>query len=62
MIETLYFVLQFIGVVILLGWAIVNDRVKDGAPVRGPLAYKDRGGEAARPAVEPPGRRGLTRP
>lgn len=40
MIDTLFFALQIIGVCVLLGWAVIHDKLEDGDPVRGPLAFK----------------------
>lgn len=40
MIDTLFFALQIIGIVILLGWAVIHDRVADGGETVGPLAFK----------------------
>lgn len=42
MIDTLFFLLQLAVLATLLGWACLNDQVEDGAPTRGPLAYKIR--------------------
>jgi len=60
-IDILFFVLQIVGVATLLGWAVVNDRIKQDAAVRGPLAYKDQKNDAAKPPVPKMRRRGLTR-
>lgn len=40
MIDTLFFLLQIIGVIVLIGWAVLNDQLKVGALIRGPLAFK----------------------
>lgn len=40
MIDTLFFVLQIMGIVVLLVWAVIHDQLADGAPTRGPLAFK----------------------
>lgn len=44
MIDTLFFALQIVGVVILIGWAVVHDRLREGMPTRGPLAFKQDDG------------------
>lgn len=40
MIDTLFFGLQIFGVVVLIGWAVIHDHLKEDAPTSGPLAYK----------------------
>jgi hypothetical protein len=40
MIDTLFFLLQVIGIAVLLGWAVIHDRLADGARSSGPLAFK----------------------
>lgn len=40
MIDTLFFALQIVGIVVLLAWAVLHDRLEPGSPVRGPLAFK----------------------
>ena len=45
MIDTLFFALQIVGIGVVIGWAVVHDRLGDGAPVRGPLAFKQADGE-----------------
>ena len=40
MIDTLFFVLQLSGIVVLLAWALAHDRLAEGTPTRGPLAFK----------------------
>jgi hypothetical protein len=39
-IDSLFFVLQVIGIVVILGWVVVHDRLEDGARSSGPLAFK----------------------
>ncbi|MEZ5931844.1 MAG: hypothetical protein R3F54_07840 [Alphaproteobacteria bacterium] len=51
MIDNLFFILQIIGVVILIGWAVVHDKLAEGAASRGPLAFRQAGrGKAWRTA------------
>lgn len=40
MIDSLFFVLQVIGIVVILGWVVVQDRLEEGARSSGPLAFK----------------------
>jgi hypothetical protein len=40
MIDSLFFILQIIGVSVLLGWALLNDKTPDDGESRGPLAFK----------------------
>ena len=61
MIDTLFFALQSIGIVVIIGWAVINDRLPFGRPSRGPLAYKEGGTPPADKAQAGRERRGLTR-
>ncbi len=61
MIDTLFFALQIIGIVIVLGWAMIHDQQRDGAPTRGPLAFKRDGSAAGDDAHDRKKRPGLTR-
>ena len=45
MIDTLFFALQIVGIGVLLAWAVIHDKLEEGAPVRGPLAFKQPDGE-----------------
>lgn len=47
MIDTLFFVLQIVGFVTLLSWAVLHDGQKEEVPTRGPLAYKQDEGAVA---------------
>ena len=47
MIDSLFYALQIVGIVVLVGWAVIHDRLAEGAPTRGPLAYKQDDGPAA---------------
>jgi hypothetical protein len=40
MIDSLFFILQIVGVVVLIGWAVLHDDLAEGALSRGPLAFK----------------------
>ena len=40
MIDTLFFALQIAGIIVLIGWAVIHDRLREGMPTRGPLAFK----------------------
>ena len=40
MIDTLFFALQIAGITVLIGWALMHDRQREGAPTRGPLAFR----------------------
>ena len=62
MIDTLFFMLQLIGVAILIGWAVVNDRKRDDEPLGGPLAYKQGEKHGKEPVSGKTRRRGLVRP
>jgi|GEM_PF-5033080 len=59
MIDTLFFALQIIGIVILIGWAVVHDRLSEGALSSGPLAFKQDG--ESRSARSRHGPKGSTR-
>ncbi len=61
MIDTLFFALQIVGIVVIVGWALVADRMKNGAGSRGPLAFRTGGAEAAGQPVDRRRRSGLTR-
>lgn len=61
MIDTLFFALQIIGIAILLGWAVVHDRLKEGAATRGPLAFKQHNSDTAEGDQDRKKPRGLTR-
>ena len=47
MIDTLFFALQIVGIVALLGWAVIHDRVADDGETVGPLAFKQQGQRAS---------------
>lgn len=47
MIDTLFFALQIIGIVTLLGWAVIHDRLAEGSETVGPLAFKPSGERAS---------------
>ena len=47
MIDTLFFALQIIGIVTLLGWAVIHDRLGEGSETFGPLAFKPSGERAS---------------
>ncbi len=62
MIDTLFFVLQIVGFLVLVGWAVIHDRIAAGARTAGPLAFKPSDTDIAE---RPRGRRrrsGLTSP
>lgn len=40
MIDGFLFALQVAGVAVLIGWALLHDRLEEGAVTRGPLAFK----------------------
>lgn len=40
MIESVIFVLQLIAIIVLLGWAVVHDRLADDVRSRGPFAFR----------------------
>lgn len=40
MIDTLFFALQVAGIAVLIGWALMHDRLREGTPPRGPLAFR----------------------
>jgi len=42
MIDALFFMLQIVGIAILLGWAVIYDRRAEGSPSGGPLAFKQK--------------------
>lgn len=61
MIDILFFALQIIGIAILLGWAVIHDRLKEGAPSSGPLAFKSYDPATAAGEKDQKNLRGLTR-
>ncbi len=61
MIDTFFFALQIIGIAILLGWAVIHDRLREGSPTRGPLAYKRNDSATEDREQDRKERRGLTR-
>ena len=61
MIDTLFFLLQIIGVIVLIGWAVIHDRLEGGVPTRGPLAFKGEGWPLAEHGQKRRGKGGLTR-
>ncbi len=61
MIDTLFFALQIIGIAILLGWAVIHDRLAEGAATRGPLAFKQNDSVIAESGRDQNKRGGLTR-
>ena len=61
MIDTLFFFLQIVGVIVLIGWVVVHDRLEDGVQTRGPLAFKGEGWPPAGQGRKRRGRGGLTR-
>lgn len=58
MIDTLFFILQIIGILVLIGWAVVHDRQAEGTPTRGPLAFKPDEDEKASGSSPSRGRKG----
>ncbi|MDH3664519.1 MAG: hypothetical protein OEU92_31650 [Alphaproteobacteria bacterium] len=61
MIDTLFFGLQIIGIVVVIGWAVLHDKLEEGTPTRGPLAFKQPERTAGGSAREPSANGGLTR-
>ena len=60
MIDTLFFLLQIVGFLVLLGWAVVHDRIAADDQTSGPLAYKPISADAGHSRTARP-RTGLTR-
>lgn len=61
MIDTLFFLLQIIGFLVLVGWAVIYDRIPADGAVAGPLAFKRSSADTTDPARERRPRAGLTR-
>ncbi len=59
MIDSLFFILQVVGIVVILGWVVVQDRLEEGAQSSGPLAFKQK--DAAEPSQRRARASGLTR-
>lgn len=51
MIDTLFFVLQLVGVTVILSWAMTNDARGTRGRTTGPLAFKELDQDSAATAV-----------
>ncbi|MGI9419983.1 MAG: hypothetical protein ACR2RA_19335 [Geminicoccaceae bacterium] len=60
MIDTLFFLLQIVGFLVLIGWAVVHDRISADGQTSGPLAYKPSSAGSGHSGTAHP-RIGLTR-
>ncbi|EWY41478.1 hypothetical protein N825_27265 [Skermanella stibiiresistens SB22] len=47
--DSLLFLLSLIGVMVVIGWAVVNDKVPDGGKTKGLLAMHHPDDETAKP-------------
>ncbi len=60
MVDTVFFVLQFIGLGVLLHWALTHDKPDDSAAESGILAMRPAEPSGGPGGAEAPGRGGLT--
>jgi len=52
--ESIFFLFGLMGVVLVVHWAVVNDRAGNHGKTTGLFAMRDAETETAKPAVKPP--------